>query len=182
MVKVNRLIIIAALSIVLLAMAGAASASVTFKVDQIQRNGYYTGVPTLLSGGSEQFGYTYTFVPDGSYTVFGTVTNDANADVHVGVGIQPLGDLDEYSWLSFYVPANGKSSWTYKLTAPNTQFQSIVGVWLVSGWPLDFTGVDVVDGADTTIHTVDEGPMSNATAIFSNGHMTYDGAPIFMVS
>ncbi len=181
MVKANRLIIIAALSIALLAMAGVASAAITVTVNTVQSNGYYLGYPTLISSESSIFGYNYTFIPDGTYTVWGTVANDGAAPVSVWVGAGTKANSETSGM--YDVPASGSSSFSYTFRAASESDVTVgyqYGIYGVMFVPLDHA--DWVNAADAMTHTVDQGPMSNATAIFSNGHMTYDGAPIFMVS
>ncbi len=40
---------------------------------------------------------------------------------------------------------------------------------------------DIVDAEDTTVHTIDQGPMPDMVAIFTNGVLSYKGNPIYTI-
>jgi hypothetical protein len=189
MTKINKILILAVSAIVLVALAGVASAEVTFKVDQIQRNGHYIGTPTLLSGDFHKYGYTYTFVFDGKYTISGyaTNTNATPVDVWVDANSYSYGGPGHYQYVPFTIPAAGKNpgraDFSVTITSPDNNFDSWAGQVGVAGHVVnDLSGIDIVDVEDTTQHTIDQGPMSDATAIFSNGKITYKGSPLYSVS
>jgi hypothetical protein len=180
MVKINKFVMVAVLSLVLVAICGVASAA-TVKVDKVQVNGNYVGVPTLLDNVPGYYGYTYTLVPDGTYTVFGTITNDDKINdtfVWIGAGTKAFCEVAD----SFIIPAGGKKTFEFTFGAAN---DSDVTVGYSNGYsPIiyyDLSGIDFVD-APQSPHTVDQGPMSNAVAIYANGKLTYSGQPQFFAS
>lgn len=104
MVKINILIMVSIALIALVAVSGMASAKLTLTVNSIQANGHYIGVPTIINGETYTYGYNYTFIPDGTYTVSGTLFNDADTVTHAGILILSGSNVGT-SWLSLYVPA-----------------------------------------------------------------------------
>lgn len=178
MVKANRLIMVAILSLVMVATAGMASAAITVAVDTVQSNGHYVGSQTVVSSESGIYGYTYTFVPDGTYTVWGTVTNDGASTVPVWVGAG-CKDHSEESDL-YYVPANGSSSFTYTFAAAS---DSDVTVGYQTGTYglvyVDLSKADWTNSPDTMTHTVDQGPMSNMVANFMNGVFDFGNSTLY---
>jgi hypothetical protein len=185
MTKINKILILAVSVIALVALAGVASAAVTYKVESITRNGYYIGVPTLIAGDFNQYGYTYTFVFDGTYTISGYATNDGPVPVDVWVDAFSYSSSD-WNIDKFTVPAAdsfkpGKASFSVKIRSPDSNFDSYAGLAGDPGNKISYEGVDIVDAVDNQAHTVDQGPMSDATAIFVNGKVTYKGSPLYSV-
>ncbi len=182
MAKMNLIFVVAISIVALVALAGMASAY-SVNVDRLQRNGYYVGTPTLISGGTEQYGYTYTFTPDGTYTLFGTATNDGSTPLTVFVdlsdGMQSV-DLKELT-----VPAavnNQSGTTTFTLTAKTPWFFKY---WTTPADQDDHITLDVlhhydiVDQGDSVTHTVDQGPMSNLVAILLNGKFNFGNSTLY---
>jgi hypothetical protein len=167
MVNFNRLAIMAVMAVSLVALCGAASADtapdITVSIDHVQINGHYDGSMTLLNNVPGYYGYEYDmFVPDGTYTVFGTITNNEDEAYDIWVGdtanrytLKKNSELDvqyTYAAATPYITVNGGlvgSKKTHSFTIP--------------------ADCDVVNEDDTTVHTWDQGPMSNMAVIFSNG-------------
>jgi hypothetical protein len=194
MVKLNILLIMAILPIALVVLSGAASASgtatvqsVTFTVDSIHANGHYIGVPALIPNTTEQYGYNYTFVFDGSYTIFGHATNSANTSIQASVdayeynhsGGAPL----DWEWDSFTIPAAtnspGEVYFSVSVKSLDMDFDSIGYVGTVdhshpyAGPHAFLFGVGdensiITNEPDTTTHTVAEGPMSNMSIVYTS--------------
>jgi hypothetical protein len=194
MANMNRLAIMAVLGVSLIALCGVASAftvtlPVTVTVDTIQINGHYDGSMALLGNVPGYYGYTYNlFIPDGTYTVKGTVKNDDEdnaVDAWVGVvdksGLLSLGmakpvvDAEQ----TLHLKMGGEGTFELSLAA-----ESIDGITVYYGVgnfykEADTSGADIVNQEDLKKHTIDQGPMSNAVAIYSNGKLTYNGLPQF---
>ncbi len=198
MVKINHLLIAAIIPIALIVLVGTASAKpipVTVTVDTIQTNGYYLGVPTLVSGETYQYGFVYTFVPDGSYTVLGTITNnDLDSAYDVTVDISNTGSHALMGESIVTVPAastdsNGNfkhSNAMYSITVTANSVNDIfVGYGSFSGnvelWEAaaDTSGTSYINEGDTITHTVNEGPMSDMNIIFANGKFDFKGSPLY---
>lgn len=176
MVNLNKLLIVAMTAIALVAIAGMANAA-TVTADKVQINGAYISFPkTVISEFGIQ-GFEYTLVPDGTFTVIGTITNDDDTQASVRVSGGPS-HLDDHV---VTVPASSSSS--FSVTFPAASHAEVCAFyWNVEGWtPIGLTGVEFVDMPDNTEHTVNQGPMSDAVAIFTNGVMYYSGKPAFMV-
>jgi hypothetical protein len=185
MVKTQKLLIVAILAIAFIAMAGMANArpaDISVKLDKIQVNGAYIGLPTLLSSEAPIYGFQYTLVPDGTYTVFGTITNYENESIDVTVtgGMRPLslGAWHGTTTQVVHVPASGTAGFTLTFWAPS---RDDIRVDCIGYGRISTAGVEFVDMPDNTEHTVNQGPMSDAVAIFTNGVMNYNGKPAFMV-
>lgn len=182
MINKNRLIIIAVLSIALVAACSVANAAITVRVDKVQVNGNYIGIPELLNSEYPQYGYSYEFTPDGTYTVFGTITNDDadnDVEVWVGAGTKAMCEVSD----TFTVPADGKKSFTFTFAAASEDDVTVgYEVGEEKTHFLDLSNVEFVDEEDTTTHTIDYGPMSDTVAIYSNGVLTYSGSPQYSVA
>jgi hypothetical protein len=154
----------------------------------------------LLSGDTKQYGYSYDFSPDGNFTVFGTITNADNAsDYDVAVwfyGSMADGTVFLASHTTVNVPAatdmfyavgsDGKGR-QYGWTRPGTATFSLTvqsfsdRLWVYWGRQnedeklrnIDISGIEIVDQDDLTGHTVDQGPMSDTVALYSNGKYNF---------
>ena len=208
MVKMNRLLMVAIIAIALVALTGLASAKpvpvggplpgLTVTADTVQTNGRYIGTPVLLQDEIYHWGYNYTLVPDGSYTVFGTITNELNYSmvVHIVIGGKSYFESDSVHDMGMppaisidvNVPAAGSKPATvgYSVTLPAGYVSSsndISGEYFTNGnanllsvtssgyrynGPVDFSNVDYVD-APQQAHTLNYGPMSDMVVIFNNG-------------
>lgn len=187
--NINKILILAVLVTVIAALSGVASAApaplpVTFKVDKIERLGHYVGIPVLISGENYQFGYDYVFVFDGKYTIYGHATNNDDAPIQVWVYSHSRSydgpGSESITW--FWVPANGEADWSTTIVSPDTDFGIEAGVDGYGGHTHPgYAGVDIVDQEDTTQHTIDQGPMSDATATFVNGVLKFSGNPAYMI-
>lgn len=180
--KMNKLLILSISILVLIALAGTASAAVTFKVDKIETIGVYHGIPTLISGDNHQYGYDYEFIPE-RCIVYGSVTNDGADQVHVGVDI---GFIPDVYYKDFDVPAaNGDNPGvaTFAITMPKA-LGSDIKVW-VSNWdegptfvPFDLSGVEYVETEEQS-HTVDQGPMSDTVTIYTGAAFNFDNSTLY---
>ena len=182
-------------SIVLSTVGGIAYAKVTVTVDHVQRNGNYIGVPTLIPGEYPRCGYNYSFVPDGTYTVFGSITSDdANNSTPVWLlatkyrmnGGTKLITLIKSGWVT--VPANGKSdfslTWATKNESDNAlcyNYPALNTTHTVTVIPINLDPSIFVDQPDQITHTLDQGPMSDGVAIFSNGKWNFTCLPIYTI-
>lgn len=185
----------AMLSLVLLMSSSTACARVTVTVDKVQRNGHYIGVPTLIPGEYPRYGYNYSFVSDGTYTVFGSIaSDDANnstpvwllASKYMKKGHMEMITLVKSGWVT--VPANGRSdfslTWATKNESDNAlcyNYPALNTTHTVKVIPIYLDPSIFVDGPDTMTHTVDLGPMSDAVAVYANGKLAYKGAPIYTI-
>jgi len=178
LVKINKLLTVAIIAVAFIAMAGAANAkfAADVKIDKVQVNGEYRGIPTLLSSEGPIYGFEYTLVPDGTYTVFGTITNLMDKPLTVTVG----GGTDSRMTASktIAVPAYGTASFTLTFWAGPRE--DIV-IRTSEKKEVDLRGVEFVNMPDNTVHTINMGPMSDAVAIFTNGVLNYNGQPAFSV-
>lgn len=171
----------------LVLMAGAASATVTFKVDQVQTNGVYHGIPKQVYGEYYHYMYEYTLVPDGTYTVTGSVSNTGSNKTWVGVDVGFVyNTIGQAVWKDFFVPAasGGKPgvarfSLTWKANSSGE-----IKVW-VTNWdegpifkPYDLSGVAYVDAPEMS-HTVDQGPMSNLVAVYANETFKFSNSSLY---
>jgi hypothetical protein len=187
MLRINRLVIVVILAIGLMATAGFASATITFKVDKVQTNGIYHGVPKLISGEDSRYGYEYTLLPDGTYTVTGTVTNNGVNKTWVGVDVGfKYNTVGKAVWKDFYVPAasGGKpGTASFSFTWPANSSDEVL-VW-VTNWdegpifePYDLSNVDYVDAPEYA-HTVDLGPMSDMVTVYSNETFMFGNSTLY---
>ncbi len=157
-----------------------------FFFDSIQRNGYYTGIPTLMAGGNYQYGYEYIHP---GWHVYHIRPHDqrwsdgSNRCICRGYSSDHSG-----YWTIFTIPAetNGQAgsadfSFVVKPKVDLSEFTFYGGyddTWLTE---MSYGG-SIVDIPDTTMHTINRGPMSNAVAIFSNGKLTYNGLQQYTVA
>ncbi len=182
MMNFNRLAIVAILAVALVAICSVANAApvsstATVTVDKVHINGHYVGVPTLLGNVPGYYGYTYTLVPDGTYTVFGHIKNDDpnnTTSAWVGAGTKAHEEVSQW----FSIPKGGKVSFQFTCAAASKD-DFTVGYDNPGFHFYDLSGVDFVDTPDSTTHTVNQGPMSDAVAIYANGKLTYNGQPQF---
>jgi hypothetical protein len=175
------------MAIALIALAGTAYAipsPVTVKIDKVQVNGVYQGVPTPESGGNG-IGYEYVLTPDGTYTVFGTMTNRGNDPVKVRIGGGTTYAPEDIQYID--VPGSGTASFTLNFWAANND-DVHVGYWVVIGeedehdldWiMLDMSNTDFVNMPDNKVHTVDEGPMSDLFVVFANGAFDFGSSVLY---
>ncbi len=179
MVKLNKFIILSISALAIIAFAGVASAS-GVNIDKIQANGNYVGNPVLLSGDSQFYGYNYTFVPDGTYTVFGTLTNDGySAPLSMDVTVDSL-LANDYQDMTVTAPASWgitKGTSQFSITLRAASFDDVYVY--VNDDLVDTSGVDRVNSADNMAHTVDQGPMSNLVAILLNGTFNFGNSPLY---
>lgn len=185
MVKVKIILILTIALVALTALSGMASAF-TVNVDHIQRNGYYTGTPVLLKDEIYHYGYNYTFNPDGTYTLFGTITNEDSTPVTVIVQLSDGGASTDLQLIEVPAATGSKSGsvalelttktpWFFKYYTSAADQNDHITLNVLHAY-------DVTDEPDTTIHTLNQGPMSDAVAIFSNGKITYNGQPAYTIS
>ena len=183
-ILVNRKILITViLTVALVAVAAAAASAltvpdkVTVKADYVITDGHYVGTTVLMPGEIYHYGYNYTeFVPDGAYSVTGTIKNDGDDPVSVYVVVGQVGPVADGTYL---VPAHGQVGFNLYMPAPYMgkpqgfpyDPTKIIGFWDTAndGGPIDWSSRDYKNADDTMSHTIDEGPMSNAVAIYQNG-------------
>lgn len=184
MVKINILLMVAIALIAFVAVAGVASAKVTVTVNTIQANGNYIGVQTQVPGELYHWGYNYTFVPDGTYTVTGTMSNDQNTPVVVDLeaGTELKQEYGEY----FTVPAANDDHGviSFSFTIPAAGFDDVVVVWYSSAegdHDMDLSDVDKINAPEPT-HTVNEGSMSDMVVIFNNGLLNSNTSIVYMLN
>ena len=191
MFKMNKILILGILVFALVTLSGAASADsvadghLIWTLDSVTSSGHYYGTPVLLSGDVAKYGYNYTFVPDGMYTVKYHVTNDALVPIDGYTYVfSPLAAPNSIQQ-DFTIPAGGSANFSLTLPAPDSEhiacevsnFYDEIGTYLFYyGDPLD-----IVNQGDSTEHTVDEGPMSNAIVTYLNGKPTYTGSPLYAI-
>ncbi len=180
--KMNKLLIISMSILVLAALAGTASAAVTFKVDKIETIGVYHGIPTLLSGDNYQYGYDYVLIPD-YCTVYGKVYNYGTSQANVGVDI---GFVPDVYYKDFSVPAATGTTpgvATFAITMPKANGNDIK-VW-VTDWingptfaPFNLSGVEYVESEEPN-HTVDQGPMSDTVTIYTGSSFNFSNSTLY---
>lgn len=187
-------IILIALIVAFIAMAGTANAlrNVSVSIDKVQANGHYLGVPTIMRANYTAYGYIYTFfVPDGTYTVFGTITSHLSTPVQVRVGGGANGSLIDVKVIDVPAKAAGEDyvcvGYTLDFFAGPKENVS-TGYWVIVGvdngnWTIiDLDSGDFVNATDDKPHTFDQGPMSDATAVYVNNALNYNGTLQFRVS
>jgi hypothetical protein len=156
------------------AVAGVASAEVTYTIDNIQANGDYIGTPKINSTNYPQCDYEYIFYPDGTYTIFGTITNDGDTSSELYVDFYSEAHWAEYGWdrQIFNLPANSKIDYTMTAKAESVDD---LAIWFfnnersVDDNVVDLSGVDFSNVPDLKQHTIDQGPMSDLVVVLANG-------------
>lgn len=219
MVLMNKLLMVMVFSVAVIALTGAASAAgiglptvtpmpgLTVTADTVQTNGHYIGVPKLISGETYTYGYNYTLVPDGTYTVTGTVKNNNDKDVIVEVilfnktllGEDSMAAASSIPWAIFNVSAKSKASYSITLDQHFLPFQvnsshDIGGLYesayladfdaeepeLYFGY-VDFGNANYVDAPQSS-HTWDEGPMSGMSVLLNNGALKSNATVIYSIN
>jgi hypothetical protein len=215
MVKMNRFLMVSIIAIVLIALAGSAYAlpiigdnplpGLTVTANTVQTNGNYIGIQTLINSKTyDIYGYNYTFVPDGSYTVTGTITNDLNTsqDVEILLINKSAFSGEIFNPIVSYVNVSAAGSnpgtASFSMTLPSGFVNStsdIGGYYVVEiGGPgyiltvaivrpiysgiVDFSNANYINTPEW-IHTVNEGPMSNMTLNYSNGAFNFGNSPLY---
>ena len=82
------------------------------------------------------------------------------------------------------VPSGTSAPFSITLSAPSDRNITVFAIADANGKMYrvnpDISGVDYTNMPETT-HTIDEGPMSDAVAIFTNGVLKFTGNPMYMV-
>lgn len=179
MVNVNRLIMAAVFAITLVAICNVASAASTVSVDKVQINGNYIGVPKVLNSEFPQVGYSYDFFPDGTYTIFGTITNgDAKNPTIVTA---EFGDVEHNAAnvsATYNVPADGKVSFELTLAASSSDDLGLITTENAVASYKALNSDDFVNAPESQ-HTIDYGPMSNMVVIYTNGKIESNSSLMF---
>jgi hypothetical protein len=185
----NKIVILGILAIALIAFTAAASASsatigdVTLTLDSFTRNGNYMGLPVLEGGDMSRYGYEYTFVPDGTYTLTCHATNDGTAPTIAAVEFYS-GNPAYNTWIwGATVPAGGR--FDYTMTMPNTgdmEFRCRLSVGGNTEYLFDYgDDLDITEPEDMTRHTIDQGSMSDGVAVYKDGKLAYTGLPQYSI-
>ncbi len=177
----NKILMILVFALALGAIAGMANASpipVSCVITSINQNGNYIGEPVLSNDAPGLYSYNYVFSPDGTYTIYGTLTNmDPKNDYTVFVSYALNGGS---GWI--LVPANSKVDFSF--TDPADSYNSVLGGlwWEVMDTTFsasaDTSHVDLTQAAYVS-HTVDEGPMSDLSILFTSGKFDFKNSPLY---
>lgn len=168
--SVKTVLTFALLSIVVLVLSGTAFAISTpttpsVTVNTIQANGLYTGQPVVLNSYSETYGYNYTnLVSDGTYTVFGTITNKDTQSHDALIQAMSIG---QPSSVMVTVPANSTVSFQITLAAPSANSISVVATSNGNTLSVDTSDVQYTNAPDAVDHTFSEGAMSDMVIVFN---------------